>query len=106
MVIQIEVNISLFKQEHLFTSKTKVDDPKDTPDAFSLEILVSLEKFVSKFQERREQVISQQEVEENDPMKVSNPMRKRRNLLILLPKIMRTWLKRQRLKISNMIMKY
>jgi hypothetical protein len=57
MAIQIEVNISLFKQEHPFTSETKVDDPEDTLDALSLEILVSLENFVSKFQERREQVI-------------------------------------------------
>ena len=67
MAIQIEANISLFKREHLFTLETKVDDPKDTPDALSLERLVSLEIFVSKFQERREQVIDQQEVEEKDP---------------------------------------
>jgi hypothetical protein len=67
MAIQIEANISLFKREHLFTPETKVDDPKDTPDALSLERLVSLEKFVSKFQEIREQVIDQQEVEEKDP---------------------------------------
>jgi hypothetical protein len=30
MVIQIEENISLFKQQHIFTPETKVDDPKDT----------------------------------------------------------------------------
>ena len=59
MAIQIEANISLFKQEHLFTPETKVDDPKDTPDALILEILVSLEKFVSKFEEIREQFIDQ-----------------------------------------------
>jgi hypothetical protein len=59
MAIQIKENISLFKGEHLFIPQTKVDDPKDTPDALSLEILVSLEIFVSKFQERREQVIEQ-----------------------------------------------
>jgi hypothetical protein len=67
MAIQIEANISLFKGEHLFTPKIKVDDPKDTPDTLSLERLVSLEIFVSKFQERREQFIDQQEVEERDP---------------------------------------
>jgi hypothetical protein len=67
MAIQIEENISLFKGEHLFTPEIKVDDPKDTPDTLSLERLVSLEIFVSKFQERREQVIDQQEVEERDP---------------------------------------
>jgi hypothetical protein len=67
MAIQIEANISLFKGEHLFTPEIKVDDPKDTPDTLSLERLVSLEIFVSKFQERREQVIDQQEVEERDP---------------------------------------
>ena len=49
MAIQIEENISLFKGEHLFTPETKVDDPKDTPYALSLEILVSLEIFVTKF---------------------------------------------------------
>jgi hypothetical protein len=67
MAIQIEANISLFKGEYLFTPEIKVDDPKDTPDTLSLERLVSLEIFVSKFQERREQVIDQQEVEERDP---------------------------------------
>jgi hypothetical protein len=50
MDIQIEENISLFKGEHLFTPETKVDDPKDAPDALSLERLVSLEIFFSKFQ--------------------------------------------------------
>jgi hypothetical protein len=33
MAIKIEANISLFKGEHLFTPRTKVGDPKDTPDA-------------------------------------------------------------------------
>ena len=55
MVIQIEENISLFKGEHLFTL-----------DTLSLERLVSLETFVSKLQERREQDIDKQEVEEKD----------------------------------------
>jgi hypothetical protein len=67
MALQIETNIFLFKGEHLFTLETKVDDPKDTLDALSLERLVSLEDIVSKVQERREQVIDQQEVEEKDP---------------------------------------
>jgi hypothetical protein len=49
MAIQIEENISLFKGKHLFTPKTNVDDPKDTPDALSMEILVPLENFVCKF---------------------------------------------------------
>jgi hypothetical protein len=49
MAIQIEENISLFKGEHLFTPEIKVDDPKDTQDTLSLEILVSLEIFVTKF---------------------------------------------------------
>jgi hypothetical protein len=68
MAIQIEANISLFKGEHLFTPEIKVDNPKDTPDTLSLERLVSLEIFAGKFQERREQVIDQQEVEERDPI--------------------------------------
>jgi hypothetical protein len=66
MSIQIEEIISLFKGEHLFTPEIKVDEPKDTPNTLSLERLVSLEIFVSKFQERREQVIDQQEFEERD----------------------------------------
>jgi hypothetical protein len=106
MAIQIEENISLFKENTSFTPEIKVDDPKDTPDTLSLERLVSLEIFVSKFQERREQVIDQQEVEERDPNEVSNPMRKSKNLLMLLPRIMKTWLKSESLKISNMMMKY
>jgi hypothetical protein len=57
MAIQIEVNISLFKGEHLFSPEIKVDDPKDTPDTLGLERLVSLEIFFSEFQERREQII-------------------------------------------------
>jgi hypothetical protein len=66
MAIQIEENISLFKGEHLFTLGIEVDDPKDTLDTLSLERLVSLEDFVSKFQERRVKDIDQQEVEEKD----------------------------------------
>jgi hypothetical protein len=46
---------------------------------------------------------NQQEVEERSLMKVTNIMRKKKNLL---PKIMRIWLKRESLKISNMMMKY
>jgi hypothetical protein len=67
MAIQIKENISLVKGEHLFTPEIKVDDPKDSPDTLSLERLVSFEIFVSKFQERREKFIDQQEVEERDP---------------------------------------
>ena len=67
MAIHIEANISLFKGEHLFTLEIKVDDPKDTPITLSLERLASLEIFVSKFQERMEKFIDQQEVEERDP---------------------------------------
>ena len=44
-------------EEYLPTPKVKVDNPKDTP---SLERLASLEIFISKFQERWEQVIDQQ----------------------------------------------
>jgi hypothetical protein len=67
MAIQIEVNISLFKGEHLFSLEIKVDDPKVIPDTLGLEKLVSLDIFVREFQERSEQVIDQQEVEERDP---------------------------------------
>jgi hypothetical protein len=67
MAIQIEENISLFNGEHLFDPEIKVDDPKDNPDTLSMEILVSLEIFVSKFQEIREEVVDQQEVEERYP---------------------------------------
>ena len=67
MAIQIKENISLFKGEHLFTPEIKVDDPKDTLDTLSLERLASLEIFVNEFQERWEQVVDQQEVEERDP---------------------------------------
>jgi hypothetical protein len=38
-------------------------------------------------------------------MKVSNPMRKSKDLLMLLSRIIKTWLKSESLKISNMIMK-
>jgi hypothetical protein len=44
-----EENIFLFKGEHLFTPEIKGDDPKDTPDTLSLERLVSLQIFSSKF---------------------------------------------------------
>jgi hypothetical protein len=59
MAIEIEANISLFKEGHLFT-----------PDTLSLERLFSLETFTSNFQERRKQVINRQEVEEKDPNEV------------------------------------
>jgi hypothetical protein len=49
MAIQIEENISLFRKGHPFTL-----------DTFSLERLVSLEIFTENSQERREQVINQQ----------------------------------------------
>jgi hypothetical protein len=90
MVMKIGAHISVFKGEHLFTPKIKVDDPKDTPNTLSLERLVSLEIFVSKFQERREQVIDQQDVKERDPNEGSNPMRKSKNLFMLLQRIMKT----------------
>jgi hypothetical protein len=50
MAIKIEANISLFRKGHPFT-----------PDAFSLERLVSLEIFTENSQERREQVFNQQD---------------------------------------------
>jgi hypothetical protein len=59
MAIEIEANISLFKEGHLFT-----------PDTLSLERLFSLETFTGNFQERRKQVINRQEVEEKDPNEV------------------------------------
>jgi hypothetical protein len=49
MAIQIEANNSLFKGEYLFTPRIEVDGPKDTPYTLSLERLVSLDTFVSKF---------------------------------------------------------
>jgi hypothetical protein len=106
MAIQIEANISLFKGEHLFTPETKVDDPKDAPDALSLERLVSLEIFVNKFWKEGNKSSTNKRLRRRILMKVSNPMRKRKNLLMLLPRIMRTWLKSESLKISNMMMKY
>jgi hypothetical protein len=36
---------------------------------------------------------------------VTNPMRKIKNSLMILPNIMRTWLKSERRKISNMMMR-
>ena len=39
-------------------------------------------------------------------MKVTNTMGKKNNLLMLLARIMRTWLKSESLKISNMMLKY
>jgi hypothetical protein len=62
MTRKIEENISLSKRKHIFSLETKIDDPKGTPDTFSLEQLLSLDIF-----EGREQVINQQEVEESDP---------------------------------------
>jgi hypothetical protein len=59
MALEIEANIFLFKKGHPFT-----------PDAFSLERLVSLEIFTKNSQERREQVINQEDedlVEELEP---------------------------------------
>jgi hypothetical protein len=59
MAIKIEANICLFKEGHSFTL-----------DAFSLERLVSLEIFTENSQEKREQVIDQQNedtVEELEP---------------------------------------
>jgi hypothetical protein len=59
MAREIEENISLSKERHLFT-----------PDTLSLERLVSLETFTDNFQEEGEQIINQQEVEEKDPNEV------------------------------------
>jgi hypothetical protein len=53
MAIDIEENISLSKEEHLFTQNT-----------LSLERLVSLKTFTNNFQERREKDIDQQGVDE------------------------------------------
>jgi hypothetical protein len=52
MAVQIKENISLSKEGHPFSL-----------DTLSLERLVSLEIFIGNLQERREQVINQQEVE-------------------------------------------
>jgi hypothetical protein len=59
MAREIEANISLSNERHLFT-----------PDALSLERLVSLETFTDNFQEEGEQIINRQEVEEKDPNEV------------------------------------
>jgi hypothetical protein len=59
MSLEIEENISLSKEGHLFT-----------PDTLSLERLVSLETFTGNLKEKGEQVINQQEVEEKDPNEV------------------------------------
>jgi hypothetical protein len=39
-------------------------------------------------------------------MKVINPMGNKKNLLIPLARIMRTWLKRESMEILNMMMRY
>jgi hypothetical protein len=67
VAINIKENISLFKGEHYFTPEIKLDDPKDNPATLGLDILVSLEIFFSKFQEIREQVISQHKFGERYP---------------------------------------
>jgi hypothetical protein len=59
MALEIDANISLSKEGHLFT-----------PDTLSLERLVSLETFSGNFQEKMEPVINRQEVEEKDPNEV------------------------------------
>ena len=48
------------KKEHIFHLGTKINDPEDTSNTFSLEKLVSLETFAADFQEEGEQVIDQQ----------------------------------------------
>jgi hypothetical protein len=60
MAIQIEANMSLSKEKHIFSLGTKIDDPKDTSDTLSLEKLVSLGAFIIDFQEEEEQVFDQQ----------------------------------------------
>jgi hypothetical protein len=95
MALEIEANISLSKGGHVFT-----------PDTLSLQRLVSLENFTGDFQENGEQVINHKRLRRRILMRFSNPMRKSKRLLILLPGIMNTWLKSESLKISNTVMKY
>jgi hypothetical protein len=59
MDMQIEANIFLSKEKHIFSLGTKINDPEDTLDTLNLERLVSLENFTADFQEEREQVIDQ-----------------------------------------------
>jgi hypothetical protein len=59
MAMQIEANIFLSKEKHIFSLGTKINDLEDTSDTLSLERLVSLETFTFDFQEEREQVIDQ-----------------------------------------------
>jgi hypothetical protein len=59
MAMQIEANIFLSKEEHIFSLGTKINDPEDTSDTLSLERLVSLETFTVDFQEEGEQVFDQ-----------------------------------------------
>jgi hypothetical protein len=95
MAIEIEANISLSKEGHLFT-----------PDTLSLERLVSLETFTGNFQEKGEQVINRQEVEEKDPNEVFQSHEEEKEITHSSTRIMKTWLKSESLKISNTMMKY
>jgi hypothetical protein len=106
MAIQIEENISLLKGEHLFTPGIEVDDPKDTPDTLSLERLVSLRPLLVNSRKEGNKTSINKRLRRRILMKVTNPMEKNKNLLMLLAKIMRTWLKSESLKILNMMMKY
>jgi hypothetical protein len=104
MAIQIEENISLFKIEHLFSSEIKVDDPKDTLDTLIMERLVPLIYLLVNSRKYGSNSSTNKRLWRGILMKVSNPMRNTKNLLILLPRIMRTCLKRESPKISNMMM--
>jgi hypothetical protein len=103
MATEIEANISSFKEQS-FVPEVKVCEPKDTPDIPKR--VPSLETSIEETPKYLEQDINQQEVEEGILMKVINPMGKDKNLLMLLPRIMKTWLKSESLKISNIMMKY
>jgi hypothetical protein len=105
MAIQIEENITLFKIEHLFSSEIKVDDPKDTLDTLIMERLVPLIYLLVNYRKYGSNSSTNKRLWRGILMKVSNPMRNTKNLLILLPRIMRTWSKREKLKVSNMMIK-
>jgi hypothetical protein len=95
MAIEIETNISLFKEGHLFTL-----------DTLSLKRLVSLETFTSNFQERREQVINRQEVEEKDPNEVFQSHEEEQEITHSSNKDNEDVVEEKGPKISNMLMKY
>jgi hypothetical protein len=105
MAIEIEANISSPKEEHLSTPEIKVDYPEDTSDIPNLDDMATLKIFVRRFNEWWESV-GKQGFEERNPNEGYQSHEEEKNLLMLLPRIMRTWLKSKSLKISNMMMKY